>query len=224
MDVYARRRLVAVMAIVLALVLIVVAIAGGGDDEPEAPITTVTGASAPGLATPLSKREFITQADDICQEATVGIENISADDAEQIAKQELSLTEGELDQLRSLAPPEEDQATLDDFFSALEDLVDALDTRLLALERGDDAAATEAENEIATAKSSLAEAADAYGFRDCGTTGDATVGTDATGTDAGGVAPAPAPQPTPAPTPAPAPADGGGGGGGSGTGSGGVSP
>jgi hypothetical protein len=233
MDVYARRRLVAVLAIVLVLVLIGVAVAGGGDDESEPPITTVTGASTPGIATPLSKDEFIDQADDICKESAVGIENISADDPEQAAQDELSVTEGELDSLRSLAPPEEDQAELDDFFSALEDLVDALDTRALALQRADDEAAAEAETEIATAETDLTAAADAYGFNECGTTGDPGTGTDTStgGTDAGtGAAPVtPAPAPTaPAPAPAPAPSDSGGigdtGGSSGDTDSGGVSP
>jgi hypothetical protein len=236
MDVYARRRLVAVLAIVLVLVLIGVAVAGGGDDEPETPITTVTGASTPGLATPLSKDEFVQQADDICEETAVGIENISSDDSEQIAAEELALTESQLDQLRSLAPPEEDQTTLDDFFSALEDLVDALDTRALALERGDDSAAAEAETEISTAETELADAANAYGFKECGTTAEAASGADGTGgagapTDTGAVpvTPTTPPATTPPATTPPAtpPADDGSGDDGSGgvsPGSGGVSP
>ena len=236
MDVYARRRLVAILAIVLVLVLIGVAVAGGGDDESDAPVTTVTGASTPGIATPLSKDEFIDQADDICEESAVGIENISSDDAAQIADEEASLTASQLDQLRSLAPPEEDQAALDDFFSALEDLVDGLDTRALALQREDDTAASDADTEISTAETDLADAADAYGFSECGSPSDAASGAGSTGTgDAGTVAPVtPAPAPvTPAPVtpaPAPAPSDTGGTGdpsvgtGGSDSDSGGVSP
>jgi hypothetical protein len=244
MDVYARRRLVAVLAIVLVLVLIGVAIAGGGDDEAEPTITTVTGASSPGTTTALSKDEFISEADDICEESAVAIENLSTDDPEQLARQELATTEGQLDSLRSLAPPDEDQDQLDDFFAALEDLVDALDTRALALERGDDTAASEAETDISTAQSELADAADAYGFEECGGAAEAGSEADAE-TDAGAaptdtgtaapVAPAPSTTPAPAPAPAPAPSDSGGtgsGGGGTGTGgtggggsdSGGVSP
>jgi len=235
MDVYARRRLVAVLAIVLVLVLIGVAVAGGGDDESDAPVTTVTGASTPGVATPLSKDEFIDQADDICEESAVGIENISSDDAAQIADEEASLTASQLDQLRSLAPPEEDQAALDDFFAALEDLVDALDTRALALQREDDTAAAEADTEISTAETELTDAADAYGFNECGSPSEAASGADTTGGDTGAVAPVtPAPAPvTPAPAPVtPAPSDTGGtadpadssGSGGTGSDSGGVSP
>jgi len=233
MDVYARRRLVAVLAIVLVLVLIGVAVAGGGDDE-QTPITTVAGASTPGLAAPLSKDDFIQQGDDICEESATAIANLSIDDTEELAGEELSITEGELDSLRSLAPPEKDQATLDEFFAAEEDLVDALDKRLLAIERGDDAAAAEAEAEIDSAKADVVAAAEDYGFKQCGKEGEATdAGTDTSvaPTDTGAVPaapvePAPAAPVEPAPAaPAPAPAPSGGtGSGGSGTGSGGVSP
>ena len=104
MDVYQRRRLVAVLAVVLVLVLIGVAIAGGGDDE-QAPITPVTGASTPGLATPLSQSEFISQGDAICEEAAAAVANIDASDTKDQAEQELEYTKSELDQLRSLTPP-----------------------------------------------------------------------------------------------------------------------
>src|SRR5687768_11332215 len=147
MDVYARRRLVAVLAIVLVVILIGVAVAGGGDDE-EAPITTVAGTSAPGATASLSKDDFVEQADDICDETGAAIANLSTDDAEELAEEELALTESELESLRSLPPPEEDQALLDDFFSALEDQIDFLEKRLLAIQRNDEEAATEAETQI----------------------------------------------------------------------------
>src|SRR5215210_2244517 len=126
MDVYQRRRLVAVLAIVLVLVLIVVAIAGGGDDE-STPIEPVTGASTPGVSTPLSKEEFIEQGDGICEETAVAVANITTTNTKSQAEQELELTQSELDQLQTLTPPEEDQGTLDDFFSSLQDLIDSLD-------------------------------------------------------------------------------------------------
>ncbi len=180
MDVYARRRLVAILAIVLVLVLIGVAVAGGGDDESDTPVTTVTGASTPGIATPLSKDEFIDQADDICEESAVGIENISSDDAAQIADEEASLTASQLDQLRSLAPPEEDQAA---------------PRRLLLSPRGPRRRArhprarppargrhrrVDADTEISTAETDLTDAADAYGFSECGSPSDAASGADST--------------------------------------------
>jgi hypothetical protein len=236
MDVYARRRLVAILAIVLVLVLIGVAVAGGGGDEDEPPITTVAGASTPGVATALTQREFIQEGDAICEEAAAAIANLDSTDTQSLAEDELSTTESELDQLRSLAPPEEDQATLDDFFTALEDLVAALDKRALALDRADDDAAASAETEIDTAKSDLAGAADDYGFKECGRDAEPGTGTNATAPDTGAVAPVTPTTPTttapPAVTTTPStetpPSDSGGtggsGGGGGGSDSGGVSP
>src|SRR5688500_10114636 len=126
MDVYARRRLVAVLAIVLVLVLIGVAVAGGGDDE-QTPITTVRpGTTDPALATPLSKDDFIAQGDGICEETAIAVANLASDDSQTLAEDELQYTESQLDQLRTLVPPEEDQKTLDEFFAAMEDQVDAL--------------------------------------------------------------------------------------------------
>jgi hypothetical protein len=237
MDVYARRRLVAVLAIVLVVVLIGVAVAGGGDDE-EAPITTVAGTSAPGAAASLGKDDFVEQADDICDETGAAIANLSTDDAEELAEEELGLTESELESLRSLPPPEEDQALLDDFFSAHEDQIAFLEKRLLAIQRNDEDAATEAETQISTATSDLRRAARRYGFDECGTQGEPTTDTDAVAPTDTGTAPAvPAPEPpvttppatTPppaeAPPPPPPPADDGGDrSGGTGSDSGGVGP
>ncbi len=195
MDVYQRRRLVAVLAIVLVLVLIGVAIAGGGDDE-DTPITPVTGASTPGAAAPLSKEEFIDQGDAICEETAAAVANIDAEETKDQAEQELEYTDSQLDQLRSLTPPEEDQATLDDFFASLEELVDALDTEFLAADRDDTTALAEAQTEIDAAKADVLDAAKEYGFEACGKAGEpstepaAPAPTD-TGTDtsSGGVSP-----------------------------------
>ena len=218
MDVYQRRRLVAVLAIVLVLVLIGVAIAGGGDDE-QTPITPVTGASTPGLATPLSKSEFISQGDAICEETAAAVANIDDSDTQERAEQELEYTESELDQLRSLTPPESDQATLDDFFSSLEDLIGALDKEVLAADRDDSTALAEAQTEIESAEDAVLDAAGEYGFKECGKAGEPSVDPADTGgavapTDTAPVTPTtPAPvvpAPAPAPTP-PAPGDGSGG-------------
>jgi hypothetical protein len=227
MDVYQRRRLVAVLAVVLVLVLVVVAIAGGGDDE-GTPIEPVTGASTPGLSSALSKDEFIQQGDDICEETAVAIANVDSSDTKNQAEQELELTQSELDQLRTLTPPEEDQATLDDFFASLDDLIDALDKKFLAADRSDDTALAEADPEIDTAKADVLSAAKDYGFKKCGEEGEPS-GNTTTG-DTGAVAPTATtpttvtpttPPATPTPTPTPAPSGGTGGGGGQ---SGGVGP
>lgn len=203
MDVYQRRRLVAVLAIVLVLVLVVVAIAGGGGDDEGTPIEPVTGASTPGLATPLTKTEFIRQGDDICAETAVAVANIDTGDTKNQAEQELEFTQSELDQLQSLSPPEEDQATLDDFFSSVQNLIDALDKKFLAADRNDDAALTEASTEIDSAKADVLSAAEDYGFKKCGEAGEPSGNTTDTG--GGGVAPTSTPPVAPvSPTTPPA--------------------
>jgi hypothetical protein len=230
MDVYQRRRLVAVLAIVLVLVLIGVAIAGGGGDD-ETPITPVTGTSTPGAAAPLSKDEFIDQGDAICEETAASVANIDSTDTKDQAEQEADFTDSLLDQLRSLTPPEEDQATLDDFFSSLEDLVDALDKEFLAADREDTEALTEAQTEIDDAKADVLAAAKDYGFNECGkagepsaeTTGDTPTDATAPSTDTAPVAPTDTAPVAPAPTPTPPPS-GGDDSGGVSPGSGGVSP
>ena len=239
MDVYQRRRLVAVLAIVLVLVLAVVAIAGGGDDEGE-PIEAVNGASAPGVGTPLSKSEFIAEGDQTCDEIATAIANIDSSDAQSAAEQELDYTKSELSQLRSLSPPEEDQATLDQFFSSLEDLVAALKKNVQAIESGDTTAQSEATSEIDQAKSGFLAAAKDYGFKSCGEEGEPSPTGTGGAAGTGGTAPATPVTPTttsitPTTTPSTTPPSGGtptgggtggsgGGGGGGGDSSGGVGP
>jgi hypothetical protein len=237
MDVYQRRRLVAVLAIVLVLVLAVVAIAGGGDDEGE-PIESVSGASTPGVGTPLSKSEFIAEGDQTCDEIATAIANIDSTDTQSAAEQELDYTKSELSQLRSLTPPEEDQATLDQFFSSLEDLVDALKKNVQALSSGDTTAQSEATTEIDRAKSGFLAAAQDYGFKKCGEEGEPSPTGTSGAAGAGGTAPATPVTPTtttpitPTTTPSTTPPSGGtgtggtggGGGGGGGGSSGGIGP
>jgi hypothetical protein len=239
MDVYQRRRLVAVLAIVLVLVLAVVAIAGGGDDEGE-PIEAVTGASTPGVGTPLSKSEFIAEGDQTCDEIATAIANIDTSDAQEAADQELDYTKSLLSQLRSLTPPEEDHATLDQFFSSLEDLVDALKQNSDAIASGDTTAQSEAATEIDQAKSGFLAAAQDYGFKDCGEEGEPSPSGTGAPAGTGGTAPVTpvTPSTTPAVTPTTTPSTtppsggtgtgggtgGGGGGGGGGGSSGGIGP
>jgi hypothetical protein len=227
MDVYQRRRLVALGGVAVVLVIVVVAIASGGDGD-EAPITTVTTDASEPTDAPQSKGDFIDDADAICAETASGLATIPTDDAERFASQELRLTQGELDQLRSLTPPERDQKTLDDFFAALEDLVDALQTKQLATDRADDTALAAANTEIDTAELELSSAADDYGFKECGSPSEAAP--TEVPVDPGTATPPPATTPeatTPPATTPPADSGGGDGGGSGGVtpgGSGGVSP
>ena len=206
MDVYQRRRLVALGGLAAVVVLIGAVVAGGDDDdEPEAPVTTI-GATGPGL-TSLPKREFIDQADSICAETDAALEGIGTANPTRAARQEAELATAELEQLQTLPPPEKDAETFDVFLAALEEQSRTLADRRLAAERADDAALAEIDAAAATAQADAEAAAEEFGFEVCGDPS-ATADTEA---DTGGAAvPAPtAPAPTetvPAPTtPTPSP-------------------
>jgi hypothetical protein len=232
MDVYQRRRLVALSAIAGVFVLIVVVIASaGGDDEPEAPITTVGGATGQTAAA-IPKDQYIDEADSICGEVNSALASIDAADEAEAAAEEADLLASELQQLQSLSPPDEDEDLANDFLRALQDQVNAAEDRQVAIDRQDDTALDEIEGALDGAEVEAQAAAEDFGFDVCGNPEATGAETDAE-TGAGGAEPAPAapvePAPVePAPTePAPTapPADGGtGGGGGGGGGTGGVSP
>jgi hypothetical protein len=191
-----RWRLLLVPACVFAGGLILSAC--GGDSSPETPIVVPTETTGGAL----SKTEFITQADSICQEANTAIEQFAASgqgltEADQIA----TLRKGVVDQIKQLGAPAEDQATLTQFLNAMTAQVDAGQKIALAEARGEDTAQFEAE--LDDAKSQAETAAQAYGFTECGQPITAS-GTSTTGGTSGAVAPS-APS-----TAAPAPSTGGG--------------
>jgi ABC-type transporter Mla subunit MlaD len=223
MDVYQRRRLVALSAIAGVFVLIVVVIASaGGDDEPEAPITTV--GTTEEQVTALPKQDYIDEADGICGEVNSALAGIDTSDAADVAAEELALVAGELEQLQSLPPPDSDETGANDFLRALQNQVEVLQDRQTAIEREDDAALAGIETTLATAEADAQEAAANFGFEVCGNPDAGDTGTDTGGatppTEAVPVEPAPV-EPAPV-EPAP-PADGGTGDGGD-DGTGGVSP
>jgi hypothetical protein len=223
MDVYARRRLVAGLVAVGALVVIIIAIAsaGGDDDGDVAPVESVNG----GDKGAVSKSGFITEADARCAEANAGIAALSAgpaaDDPELLAEQQYEYTRNELEQLRTLTPPDEDRSALNRFYTALRDQIDVLNKQQVAIQRADDTALADVSTELPAAQAEVRAAAAGYGFKQCGREGAPPTDADAevTPTDvteAPAVAPetpvetAPAAQvetpPAEAP-PAPAPTD-----------------
>ena len=98
----------------LALALALTA-AGCGDDD-ESPITTVTtGPTGLTGATGASgsQEDFIDEADAICAESNAAIANLSSTSgAEGSINQELTITEGEVDGLKSLGDPPEERRYL----------------------------------------------------------------------------------------------------------------
>jgi peptidoglycan DL-endopeptidase CwlO len=238
-----RPRYAAIALLLGAFCAGVVVACGGDDDAPITPTVVTTGPSDQAA----SKSDFIDEADAVCEEANAAIASLdqtSAGDASTQVSEEKDIVDGVIDQIDSLGAPSEDEATLDDFIDALEELSDMLDKQQLAAERNDTAALSELETEATAVRADVATVAEEYGFKQCGQEGEAPTATGTGDTGAGTVpggeaapvepAPAPAapatptvPAPTPAPAPAP-PSSGGTGGDTGGTapggGSGGVSP
>jgi hypothetical protein len=202
-----------------AICLIVAAAAvlsacGGDDSAPETPITTPTVEDTSGE---LSKEQFITQGDGICAEVNAGLGGVS-EGSSSAASQRAALYDGMVERLRDLGSPDDD-AGLDEFFSAADDLVDAEQSAADATEDGDDSALAAAQAEAGTAAEDFSEAAASYGFEDCGQGATSTVTAPTAPATAAPVTPA-APVPTtptapaaPAPAPAPDPGTTGTGGG-----------
>lgn len=252
MDVYQRRRLVALSAIAVVFVIIVLLIRScGDDDEPATTSAPIAGATGVGGATAQPKTDFIDQADRICLEANTTIDSIETTDEAQVAAEEAQTLAGEIEQLQTLVPPDEDENSLEAFLKAVQKQANALSDQVTALERGDTAAAAELDATIDEAAAKAGRIAKRFGFEACGdptAVGEASGGegdgeetTDAAATDSGGVAPAtttpavpvePAPTTTPAAPPADTGTQGGVGtepaapadSGGTGSSSGGVSP
>jgi hypothetical protein len=222
------KRLILPLAGIIVLIIVVVAIASGGGDNQTEVTPISTGTTSTGTA--LSKADFIDQADPICQEANIAIANLgtSGSDAQSTTAQQLSITKSELASLEALGTSDTNAATLNDFLAALQSEIKALDQKKLALQRGDDAGAAEADTALATAQSEAGTAGTDFGFKDCGQAASAATGGTGTTTT-----PATTTTPTttiPTTTTTPVPPTGGtggggtGGGGGGGGGSGGVGP
>ena len=196
MDIYMRRRLVALGGLVLFFILFVLLVksCGGGDEPPIA--TTTVGATGTDGTVALSREDYIAQADEICGAANSAVGGLDPTDPE-ATRDEFRITRDELSQLQSLQGPADDRQ-LERFLAGLEDVVSALRSKAEALDRGDTASADEAQVAIDTAEVDTRELGDRYGFRDCGqfldagqSPADAAAGTDtgAAPTDTGAVAP-----------------------------------
>ena len=251
MDVYQRRRLVALSAIAGIFILFVLLIRScGGDDESTEPLAAgASGASGPATVTSLPQPDFIAQADPICLEANTSLDNVDESDPVQADNDKSQIVAGELQQLQTLPPPDDGADQLDKFLAQLQKQAEAYQDRSTASERGDDAAVAELTATLEKSQDTAADAASKFGFKVCGDlgkVGEADTGggggggggDTATETDTGGTVtptePAVPTTTTPVPVapetdsgtvtptpPAPAPAPTDGGDGGS---SGGVSP
>jgi hypothetical protein len=241
MDVYQRRRLVALSAVAAVFVILVLVIRSCGGDDDGTPITPVSGATGAAGATSLTQEEFASQGDSICLQTNTLL--AQTEDSDPASGEEGELIAGELEQLQTLPPPTDGEDQLQNYLAALSDQVAAYDERRTAAERGDDATVAEIDVAIDEAASAAAKAARKFGFQVCGDRdevsesggngadgdtsdtatddGTATESVTPAPTDATPVAPADSGGETapvePAPEPAPAPTD-------DGSGSGGITP
>lgn len=237
MDIYMRRRLVALGGLVLFFIFFVLLVKSCGGDEEQAPLQDVnTGATGEGGAVALSTEDFIIEADRICAEANSSVGALDPEDPN-ATRDEFSITSSELEQLEAL-PLADPPRPITRFLGALGDVVAALREKSRAERQGDDLAAGEAQIAIDTAEVEARELGERAGFSECGQFLDAgeapggagtDSGTETTPTDPGTVAPetggvTPAPAPDTAPAPAPDTAPDTGGGTGSGDAGGGISP
>jgi hypothetical protein len=234
MDVYQRRRLVALSILAGMFVIVVLLIRSCGDDD-ETGVTPTSGATGVGGPTTLSQNAFIDEGDATCLESNTALAAVDESDPVLAATEEGQILAGELDALQTLPPPTDGENKIENFLAALQDQVAAYDRYITALERGDDDAAVELEQEIDDAGREARRAARRFGFEVCGDldeVGESTGGEETTTEDTGDVgvteaptetvpvtpaepvAPAattPVPAPEPAPEPAPAaPTEGGG--------------
>ena len=182
MDIYQRRRLVALSAVVGVFVIVVLAVASGGDDEP-APVTDITGATGATGAQgpePIPRNQYARQADSICSELNAELANVDQTDLAQASGNEARSIAGAVEQLRALPPPADGQSTANRFIRALDAQASELSDRQIAYERDHGEAVATIDANIANFQAEAAAAAEEFGFDVCGNPEATTEGTDET--------------------------------------------
>ena len=112
MDVYQRRRLVALSALAVVFIAVVLLIKSCGGDDDETPVTPL-GASGASGASVVSQAAYIDQGDAICLDSNTALANVDQSDPVQAAKDEADAVSGELQQLQSLPQPDDGTTKLD---------------------------------------------------------------------------------------------------------------
>ena len=186
MDIYMRRRLVALGSLVGFFIIFVLLVksCGGDEDEPAVvPQTTGTSGASGAQGALLSLEEYIAQADAICQPAnnSVGELDPAATDATQL---EYEITRDELQSLETLELAERDPS-VDRFLADLGAVVQALKAKAQAVKSGDVAAQDAAQLEIDTAEVEARASGERAGFESCGQFLDAGQGAASGGRNGG---------------------------------------
>jgi hypothetical protein len=199
MDVYQRRRLVALSALAVVFIVVVLLIKSCGGSDDETPVTPLGASGAAGAST-ITQADYISQGDAICLDSNTALANVDQTDPTQAAKDEADVVSGELQQLQSLPQPDDGTTKLGNYLNALEKQAAAYQDRATAVERGDDATASGLESTIEKAGDEAASAAKNFGFNACGnpdkvgsssdgsggTSADGDTGSETTTTDTGG--------------------------------------
>ncbi len=197
MDIYMRRRLVALGGLVAFFIIFVLLVKSCGGDDPATSSTTTgeeTGATGETGAA-LTPEAFIEQGDAICGPANTAVSEIDPEDAA-AAQQEYDITRGELKQLNSLQLAEPD-SNIEKFLADLSAVVDALGAKAQGEKNADVAAEDAAQLEIDAAEVEARASGKRAGFTECGAFLDA--GEAPSGGGGGGNTEAPADTGTVAP-------------------------
>ena len=146
-------KLIAVAGTLLLVALF--AAACGGEDEPEG-------------------EDFATQANSICAEATSQVGEINLEGFEQTEQDSidrgervLPIREQSLADLEALEPPAEDAEAYDEFLAHRADQIEATETQLVALEKGDQKAIDQTNAENSAAVEGAEAAAAEAGLSEC---------------------------------------------------------
>jgi cell division septation protein DedD len=191
MDVYQRRRLVALSVIAGVFILFVLLIrgCGGNDDQSTEPLSVgTTGASGAAGVTSLAQPDYIAQADPICLEANTSLDHVDEADAAKADSQKSQIVAGELQQLQTLPPPDGATDKLDKFLSSLQKQSLAYKDRSTAQDRGDTAAVSELTTTLEGLQAKAATDAKTFGFKVCGDLGKTGSVNTVGGTGSGGAA------------------------------------
>lgn len=166
MDIYMRRRLVALGGLVAFFIIFVLLVKSCGGDDETAPPQEPVGATGEGGAVPLTTQDFIAQADQICGPANAAVGAIDPESPTAV-REEYVATSDELAALQQLQV-DDSSRVLQQFFTELENVVAALRDKQRAVQSGDTVADGEAQAALDTAEAEARELGSRYGFRECG--------------------------------------------------------
>ncbi len=168
MDVYQRRRLVALSVIAVVFILFVLLIRSCGGDDDEATPEPLAGATGTVGVSVLPQADYIASADPICLDANTQLESVDESDPVQGDSDKAQIVAGEVQQLQTLPPPDNGTDELDKFLAELQTQSQAYQDRSTAQERGDDSVVAELNTTLEDSQAAAEKAGAAFGFQVCG--------------------------------------------------------